>query len=225
MAGRLTVDRERFAWLVGALAGGGVACASCAHPPATTAGAQPPAVDAPTVATVDVPAATPSLASTLALPSTPEAAPAPAPTDACVAQNDEGTVDCARIDALSLPPGPACEGVKDLCQELGDGTSYRRRAAQHAVECMSRLGRRVCDIRARKRCYEEGVRAACPEARFAETCADALEKCAQAHLTPTYTQEDCQRALSALAPPEATWAAGAMGPSHEGKCELMFTVY
>ena len=87
------------------------------------------------------------------------------------------------------------------------------------------LGARVCDIRARQKCYEEGVRASCPEPKFATWCDEAISKCHEANITPSYTREECQRALSAQSGTDALWAVSAMGPSSEGKCELMFTVF
>lgn len=89
---------------------------------------------------------------------------------------------------------------------------------------MNRVGARACDIGARKRCYEEGVRAACPEAQFASVCETKMAQCRAAGQRVTYTKEECMKAASALTGGDRSWALSAMGPSSEGTCRLMFTV-
>jgi len=214
----LQVDRDRYLVLVAALFAPG-----CAQPPAV--------VSAPgTIATVDVP---PPVAS-----SSPKDAPQPpaaqdpsssgspevAATSACSQENETGAVDCSGIARLRLG-GPACEGAAGTCGLLAQGYAYRPRAAQAAAECFERLGKRLCDIQARKRCFEQAVHASCPEPQFEATCADAIERCNAAHIRPRYTKQECMQALSSLQGGDRDWAAGAMGPSSEGKCELMFTVF
>lgn len=208
MSEPLRVDRERFLALVAFLG----ACNRVEAPvPLVTVEAPPPDAAAP-----------PPLVVASATPVIATAEPPPV-GDPCVHENESATVDCSRMP--KLPIGPACEGVASLCASLADGSMYRPRAAAAAADCFARVGARVCDINQRKRCYDEGVHAACPEAKWDEPCATKLAECAARRITPRYTKEECMRAMSALAPGERDWALHAMGPSSEGKCQLMFTVY
>lgn len=159
--------------------------------------------------------------------SSPASLPAHAedtPTVVCGAQNDEGAVDCASFKGGKLS-GPTCEGMSGTCDLLAGGRIYRPRAARAAAACMSRAGTRACDIGVRKRCYDEGVHAACPEAQFASVCQSKIDQCKAAGQRVTYTKEECMKAASALTGGDRTWAINAMGPSAEGSCRLMFTVF
>lgn len=164
-------------------------------------------------------------------PSPTSSSPAPAssladetPTVACGSQNDDGVVDCSAVKGAKLT-GPSCEGLSGTCDLLAGGKIYRHRAARAAVACLNRMGARACDIGVRKRCYEEGVRASCPEAQFASACEAKMQQCRAAGQRVTYTKEECMKAASALTGGDRNWALGAMGPSSEGSCRLMFTVF
>jgi hypothetical protein len=146
------------------------------------------------------------------------------PTVACGNQNDDGVVDCSAVKAAKLT-GPACEGLSGTCDLLAGGKIYRPRAARAAVACLNRMGARACEIGVRKRCYEEGVRASCPEAQFAGACEAKMQQCRAAGQRVTYTKEECMKAASAMTGGDRNWALGAMGPSSEGSCRLMFTVF
>jgi hypothetical protein len=114
--------------------------------------------------------------------------------------------------------------MSGTCDLLAGGKIYRPRAAHAAAACMSRMGARACDIGVRKRCYDEGVHAACPEAQFAAACQTKVDECHAKGQRVTYTKEECMKAASALTGGDRSWAIGAMGPSSEGSCRLMFTV-
>jgi hypothetical protein len=241
----LRIDRDRFLFLVSAV--GAVACtehdrsamfgkvvAEATGEPAATGSSQvsgPPQAPQPGV-TTQPPA--PSAAKTAAAPHSGRpavAASAPplahaedTPTVVCGTQNDEGAVDCAPFKGGKLS-GPACEGMSGTCDLLAGGKIYRPRAAHAAAACLSRMGTRACDIGVRKRCYDEGVHAACPEAQFASVCQTKIDQCHAAGQRVMYTKEECMKAASALTGGDRTWAIGAMGPSAEGSCRLMFTVF
>jgi hypothetical protein len=209
----MRIDRDRFFLLVAALSVRGC-------------GKSAPGGAAPGVVTVDLPAPTHVEPLRVASETVPEAS-APAPDDgsgACGTANDTGAVDCSRIKALKLR-GPACEGAENTCELLAQGYAYRPHAAEVAAACLDRLGKRVCDIQARKRCYQEGVEDSCPEPQFEARCQEALFQCAAAHIRPQYSLQQCVQAMSAQKPADRDWAISAMGPSSEGKCELMFTVF
>jgi hypothetical protein len=89
---------------------------------------------------------------------------------------------------------------------------------------MARMGARACDIGVRNKCYNEGVHAACPEAQFASACQAKIDQCHAAGQRVMYTKEECMKAASALTGGDRCWALGAMGPSAEGSCRLMYTV-
>ena len=143
----------------------------------------------------------------------------------CEIDNDTGTVDCSRIKARKVT-GPACEGgIAGTCDLLAKDYAYRRRSAEAAAECMTRAGARACDIHARKKCFEEGVKAACPEPRFDAQCEAKMDECRAAKVRIQYTKEDCMKAMSSQHERDRAWAISQMGPSSEGKCQLMFTVF
>jgi hypothetical protein len=210
------IDRDRFLLLVAALSApacGGQRAHTDAPHDAVTVAVPPPDAQAPAAAA----------------PVASEEPPPPPPTaiaqpPRCGDQNDVGTVACPHLRALHLG-GPACEGVLGTCALLADGSIYRRRAAETAAACLDRLGRRVCDITARKKCYEEGIRASCPEPKYEAACEATMARCQDAHIRPTYTRDECVQVMSSLRGGDRDWALGAMGPSSEGKCELMFTVF
>ena len=87
------------------------------------------------------------------------------------------------------------------------------------------MGKRACDIAARRRCYEEGIKAACPEPRFEQPCAAKIQECKAAGIRVRYTEEQCVQVMSSLKGGDRKWALEAMGPSAEGSCNLMFTVF
>ena len=211
------IDRDRFLLLVVAMSApacGGPRGHADAPRDAVTVAVPPPDAQAPAPAPTPVASDTPP----------PPTATAVAQAPSCGEQNDVGAVACPHLRALHLG-GPACEGVLGTCDLLAGGSIYRRRAAETAAACLDRIGRRACDITARKKCYEEGIRASCPEPRFESACEAAMARCEEAHVRPTYTKEECVQVLSSLTGGDRDWARGAMGPSSEGKCELMFTVF
>jgi len=211
----MELDRDRFLFLVVALS----SPYGCNQGPVpTTAGGIATVYVPPPVATEAHP---PTPRPVAEPPSVPE--PVAASTR-CAVENDTGTVDCSRIRTLRLG-GPACEGAESTCDLLAQGYAYRPHAAEVAAACLDRLGSRVCDIQARKKCYEEGVRSACPEPQFEARCEGAIERCEAARIRPQYTKEECVQAMSAQKGPDRDWPIGAMGPSSEGKCQLMFTVF
>lgn len=240
----LRIDRDRFLLLVSAL--GAVSCTE--HDRSSMFGTlvaepEPPKVSGASAASqtpgmqATPPGApplhpSPSAAKTAAPPAhgiKPAVVTTPAhaedtPTVACGTQNDEGTVDCAPFKGGKLS-GPTCEGMSGTCDLLADGHTYRPRAAKVAAACMSRMGAKACDIGVRKRCYDEGVHAACPEAQFAAVCQKKMDECKAKGQPITYTKEECMKAASALTGGDRSWAIDAMGPTHEGACRLMFTVF
>jgi len=204
----LSVDRERFLALVLSVAAQG-----CGKTTAVDV------VVAPVVVEPLQPSASPpaELGRATPVPLTEVEGPTP-----CENANDTGIVDCARFKARKLA-GPTCEGVAGTCDLLAKDYAYRKRSAQAAAECLSRVGARACDIRARKECFEEGVKAACPEPQFDAQCEATMDRCRAAHVRIQYTKEDCLKAMSSQH--ERAWAISQMGPSSEGKCQLMFTVF
>jgi hypothetical protein len=248
----LRVDRDRYLFLVSALAATsctdrlqesisaapGFRDPSSASASASSASASPASPQGPAASEAKSEAssargATAPAQTQKSAPSTPTSNPpaAPAssladetPTVACGNQNDDGAVDCSAVKGAKLP-GPACEGLSGTCDLLAGGKIYRPRAARAAVACLNRMGARACEIGVRKRCYEEGVRASCPEAQFASACEAKMQQCRAAGQRVTYTKEECMKAASALTGGDRNWALGAMGPSSEGSCRLMFTVF
>lgn len=208
----LAVDRDRFLFLVCA-----IAAQSCGKSPTDAS------VAAPVVVASVEPVAADASVETRAVVEAPIAVEDAGPS-ACEAENDVGEVDCAKIKARRLG-GPSCEGVAGTCDLLARGYAYRPRAAQAIAACFDRLGARVCDIRARTKCFEEGVKASCAEPAFEEACDEQMAACRTAGVRIDYTREDCMKALSSLKGGDRDWARTAMGPSSEGKCRLMFTVF
>lgn len=202
---RIRVDRERF--LVLALAMAAPACARAQGEPGA-----PPVVIAP-IAPVSADAG--------ALVVAPDPVEPSSPARTCEEDNDTGEVDCAWSSAR----GPTCEGMSGMCNLLEKGYAYRPRAAAAIARCFERAGARACSIKVRKGCFREGVMAACPEPRFEAPCAEAILRCEVEGKRVDYTKEECARSLSAQKERDAEWALGAMGPSAEGTCKLMFTVY
>ena len=236
----LRVDRDRFLLLVSTLAAAGCSqriqeSMGISLEPASSATSATPQAPASAPATPAPPVTTASATKTVSTSSAKSAAAAPANTQApahaddtptvdCGSQNDDGVVDCSALKAAKLS-GPSCEGLSGNCDLLAGGKTYRHRAARAAVACMNRAGARACDIGVRRRCYEEGVRASCPEAQFASVCEAKMQQCRAAGHPVTYTKEECMKAASALTGGDRTWALSAMGPSSEGSCRLMFTVF
>lgn len=238
----LRIDRDRFLFLVSAL--GAVACtehdrssivgtlvAAEPEPPKTTGVSQAPGMQtpAPTGSTFAAPTAVKTVAAPVHSSSKPAVVATPAhaedtPAVVCGTQNDEGAVDCTSLKGGKLS-GPSCEGMSGTCDLLAGGKIYRPRAAKAAAACMSRMGARACDIGVRNKCYNEGVHAACPEAQFASVCQTKMDECKAKGQPVTYTKEECMKAASALTGGDRTWAINAMGPSHEGACRLMYTVF
>lgn len=219
----MEIDRERFLVLASAIA----AATSC-QPAAT------PTVDAPIlppVATSPDPSATPRVvgAPPPAPPPSASSAPLLAATDetpgsaSCEKDNDVGVVDCSKLKGRRF--GPSCEGMDGTCDLLAKSSSYRPRAAAAAAACLSRIPPGACDMRAKNRCYLEGVRATCPEARWASRCQEKLDMCRAAGIRAEYTKEECMKSMSAQQDQDREWAISQMGPSSEGKCRLMYTVY
>lgn len=138
--------------------------------------------------------------------------------------NDVGEVDCSDFDARKYT-GPACEGVQGMCDGLAErGAGYRLRAAVQIARCFTRVGRRVCSISERNRCYLEGAKTACAEPQYVEPCQGILDKCAGVGKKPNFTLDECVRVMSSMSDRERQWALGASGPSREG-CRLMYPVY
>jgi hypothetical protein len=224
----LAIDRERFLMLVLAMAAQG--CGTPARDPVITpvgvanaGGAPAEAASASETPVIDVPAQeepreSPSPTVTAA------AAAGPSSPLACDGQNDADAVDCSWVAARKLH-GPACEGVAGTCELLAGGSIYRPRAARVAAACLERLGSRVCDIYARQKCYEEGIKASCPEPTFEARCDAKIQQCKAANRRVKYTVEECVKVMSSLKGGDRDWALSAMGPSSEGSCKLMFTVF
>ena len=217
-SGTLVIDRDRFLALVL-----GIAAQACGN-------AKESVVVAPVIM---LPIAPVSSASSSAAPaSLPLAAHGEAATiperaegvTQCESDNDTGTVDCARLKSMMLA-GPACEGAASMCDLLAQQSSYRRRSAQAAAECLGRLGKRACDLTLRRQCFREGVKAACPEARFEAECEAKMAECRAANVRIQYTKEECMKAMSSQYDSDRRWAISQMGPSSEGKCQLMYTIY
>jgi hypothetical protein len=210
----LRIDRDRFLLLVSAL--GAVGCTE--HDRSSMFGhlvAADPAAPAPPPPGAPQPVGPPQgplppgAAQPVAAPSVKTAAPVQGPRPAV---------------AASAPPH-AEDTPTVVCGDLlAGGKIYRPRAARAAAACMSRMGAKACDISVRNRCYNEGVHAACPEAQFASVCQTKMDQCKAAGKPITYTKEECMKAASALTGGDRTWALGAMGPTAEGSCKLMFTV-
>ncbi len=202
------VDREAFLALVFTM---GACGGQQSSTPVVIAAVDPPAPDAAAPIVTAEPVAT-----------------TPVPTDArnaCQKENDEGEVDCSWVDKKKMN-GPSCEGVEGVCDLLKKNVGFRNKPASVAAKCLSRLGKNACNIMARKKCYAEGLAASCPEPEFEQFCEQTLESCKARHQKPSFTKEGCMKALSGQkAGADRDWAQSAMGPSTEGKCELMFTVY
>lgn len=199
------LNHDRFLVLVASIAG-----ASCSASP-TPAPAEPEPTRA--VATVNV-------------PSQPEPSEPPGPPVETVAisegqpsacDNDRGPVTCDDFD-------PGCEGGRWMCRSLQSGHGYRLGPAREIAVCFAGLGTRVCNIQARKGCYLQGIRTACPEPDAEAPCREILDRCRNERSPARFTQQECVQVLSSLTGGERAWAQGAMGPSYEG-CRLMYPVY
>jgi hypothetical protein len=214
--GALAIDRDRFLVMVVAMAG--AACkgggdAQAINVPSVVAPVDPVAPDAGNTQPVVV--------------DTPPVGSGPVTqASGCEKENDTGTVDCSKMPKRKLG-GPTCEGAQGVCDLLNDGYAYRPHAAQVAAECFAKLGSRICDINARKRCLEEGIRASCAEPKWDAKCEAKMDECRKARARITYTKEECMKVMSSLKGGDQTWALDAMGPSSEGTntCRLMFTVF
>ena len=224
----LSIDRERFLALVLAMAAQG-----CGTTPAGDAPVNAPNGPAMQVAAGDAPiVVVPPEETASAAP--PESAPPPPPTataeappsseKACEALNDTGDADCSWMAHRKLS-GPMCEGMAGTCESMQDGSIYRRHAGAVAAACFEKLGSRICDIHARQKCYEAGIKASCPEPKYEARCLAQMQKCQAAGRPVKYTLEECVKVASSLQGRERDWAISAMGPSGEGVCKLMFTMY
>jgi hypothetical protein len=216
-SGTLVIDRERFLALALGIAAQG--CGSAKDPVVVA-----PVIMLPVAAVSSAPPAahsSPPLAVGGESASMPEAAEG---LTQCEIENDTGSVDCTRFKSMLLA-GPACEGVPAMCDLLAHEAAYRRRSAQAAAECLARLGKRACDINLRRQCFREGVKAACPEARFEPQCEAKMAECRAANVRIQYTKEECMKAMSSQHDTDRRWAISQMGPSSEGKCQLMYTIY
>jgi hypothetical protein len=149
--------------------------------------------------------------------------------EAATCSNDVGEVDCSRIAEHDVG-GPACEGLAGACQLLANGYAYKPRVAQAIATCWEGLGRGACDTVRRGRCNDEAVRQACPDPQYESQCRSIVDRCEASGARLELTVETCVQALSALEDDaERSWAAGAMGPDHEGgrtrRCRLMVPVW
>lgn len=216
----MRIDRDRFLLLAAALA-----APSCGRAAATISADTPilPPV-ASSVADPEGPVTAPPPLPAAVTSSTPiVASAAPLDATACEKENDTGTVDCSRFRGKR--PGPACEGLEGTCDLLAKHYAYRPRAAAAAAACLTRLGAGACDIRARNRCYLEGVKASCPEPQYESRCQAKMDMCRAAGVRIQYTKEECMKAMSSQNERDREWAISQMGPSSEGKCQLMYTVF
>lgn len=220
----MLVDRERFLVLAGAIASA-TACTRTTEVPTADLPILPPvassAPEAPRV--VAQPPTPPTLAGASSASSSSLGDPVVSPS-ACEQDNDTGTVDCSKWKGRKLG-GPACEGLEGTCDLLAKSYAYRPKAAAAAAACLSKLGAGACDIRARNRCYLEGVKAACPEPQYEARCQGKIDMCRAANVRVQYTKEECVKAMSAQHERDREWAISQMGPSSEGKCQLMYTVF
>jgi hypothetical protein len=219
----MVLDRDRFLFFVAAMSApacktGGSDREATAFAPIVVASIEP-------VATESRPPAAPRPPTEARVEDAGADEPVAAPVvSECEKQNDTGTVDCTKMKQRRFS-GPACEGVGGTCDLLEKGYAYRPRAAQAAAACIDRLGARACDIGARKKCYEEGIKASCPEPRFEAQCEAKIAQCQAAKVRVQYTKEECVKSMSAQKDRDRAWALSQMGPSSEGKCRLMFTVF
>lgn len=219
----MKIDRDRFLLLAAALA-----APSCGRAAATISADTPllppvaSAVVDPDASPITAPPPPPPGAVVSSQPVAASASPPDA--TACEKENDTGTVDCSKLKGRRLG-GPSCEGLDGTCDLLAKGSAYRPKAAAAAAACMTRLGAGACDIRARNRCYLEGVRASCAEPQYESRCQAKIDMCRAAGIRVQYTKEECMKAMSAQQERDREWAISQMGPSSEGKCQLMYTVF
>ena len=215
----LHVDRDRFLLILMAMAAPGCNNPSPGEAPPVAA---PLVIGSVTPPPPEPPEAPPALPRASAAPASSDAPPTP--VSECEKENEKGVVDCSLLKARKLS-GPSCEGVRENCDFLARGDSYRARPARVAVECMGRLSNASCSMAAKRKCFEEGIRAACADPAYEAACESKMNECRAARVRVEYTKEQCVKVMSALKDRERSWAIQAMGPSSEGKCKLMFVVY
>jgi hypothetical protein len=211
---RLQVDRERFLALAGALA----AASSCYGAPRGVPAELPPSEPAsePSGEVAPKDEAEPAHASpSVIVEPPPSEAASPGPS----CDNSIGHADCSQISST-------CEGLRGSCQMLADGHPYEPRVAEAVARCWTRRGAQACNMRARQQCYLEGIQQGCSDPRYEAECQQRIDDCNAAGKPLRYTLGECVQALSAISDPgERSWASGAMGPTAEGACKLMFPVY
>jgi hypothetical protein len=224
---RMKIDRQRFLFLVGALAAGVSAIPACGGSPPPpdrpasggdpTHGQAPAEIVIPPVAAVapTSPSSTgpgearsaPTADPVASAPPTPKNAARPNPYDGTPVtaqdcspmQNREGKAPACVLS----PPGPTCESFRDTQKECPTlNQLLKPRVAAAAIECLRRRSgtKEICEFNVSSICAYEALLSACLDPAARAACTSVVAKCGGARSAYNkMTRESCEAGVSAIA--------------------------